>query len=230
MRGIYEYAAVGAAIALGVLAFQRPNRLTIPIAVAVIATAGATAIWAGQLVFPLVYYIARLRSEYHIRTALLFAMLVTPPVLYWRMPWPRPLPAGSTTHATADVSNLRTVNHVRGGTRTKGQRLRVPFQVATLSFTAAGSRVTQTVTDTVDSGSVATLQKRGRAEMVYSPFDPGGARIAGATRAYAADLWRYAMELIYGSTLAVAAIVEVLLLARRVLRGGAPARRRAMSA
>jgi len=136
LRHFYEFVAMAAAIALGLLAFRRPNRVTIPIAVAVMSTAAATVIWAGQLAFPLVYYIARLRSEYHLRAALLFAMIVTPPILYWRMPWPRPLPAGPTIHSVADVANLRTVNHVGGGSRTKGQGLRVPFQVATLRFAA----------------------------------------------------------------------------------------------
>lgn len=224
-REMYDLGSIGSAIVLGVLAFKYPNRLTIPVAVAAMSTVAATVIWAGQLAFPLVYYIARLRSEYHLRLALLFAMIVTPPILYWRVPWPRPLPAGPTTHVVADVANLRTVNHVGGGNRTKGQRLRVPFQVATLSFTAPGSLAVTTVTDTVDSGSVATLQKHGRAGLIYSPFDPAGARLAGATRTYAAELWRYVMELVYGATLATAIVVEILQLVRRSFGGRALPRR-----
>ncbi len=225
-RGLFEYVVMGAAIAVGALAFRRPNRVTIPIAVALMSTAAATVIWAGQLAFPLVYYIARLRSGYHLRAALLFAMFATPPILYWRMPWPRPMPAAPTTHATADISTLRTVNHVGGGHRTNGQHLRVPFQIATLSFARPGSRALVTATDTVDSGSVTTLQKRARVDVVYSPFDPGGARVANATRTYAADLWRYVMELVYGITLGVAVVVEILLLVRRALGIRSPSRRR----
>lgn len=226
LRAVYEYVAMAAAIALGLLAFRRPNRATIPLAVAVMSTAAATVIWAGQLAFPLVYCIARLRSEYHIRAALLFAMIVTPPILYWRMPWPRPLPPEPRMHAVADVAMLRTVGYVGGGHRTSGQRLRVPVDVATLTF-AAGARVPLTVTDTVDSGSVATLQKGGKVDVFYSPFDPAGARIANAIRTYAADLWRYVMELIYGTTLGVAMVVEVLLAVRRAFGGSTHWARRA---
>lgn len=230
LRDWYAYSAIAVAIALGLLAFRRPNRVTIPIAVALMATVSATVIWAGQLAFPLVYYIARLRSEYHLRAALLFAMIVTPPILYWRMPWPRPLPSGPTTHAVADVSMLRTVNHVGGGNRTKGQRLRVPFQVATLSFAATGSQTSFTMVDTVDSGSVATLHKRGKVDVVYAPFDPASARVANATRTYAADLWRYVMELVYGITLGVAIVVEIQLLVRKAFGARtSSARRRGMT-
>jgi hypothetical protein len=222
---LYEFIVIGAGIALGLLAFQRPNRVTIPIAVAVMSTAAATVLWAGQLAFPVVYYIARLRSEYHLRAALLFAMLVTPPILYWRMPWPRPLPASPTAHAIADVATVRTVNHIGGGPRTKGQGLRVPFQVATLSFTAYGNRAPLTLTDTVDSGSVVTLQKRGEVDVLYSPFNPAGARVAGGTRRYAEDLWWHVMELVYGVTLAVAIVVEILVAMRATFGGGALSRR-----
>jgi len=82
-----------------------------------------------------------------------------------------------------------------------------------------------TVTDTVDSVIVATLQKRGKVEVVYSAFDPAGARVAGATRTYAADLWRHVMELIYGVTFGVVIVVEILLLMRRALGGRVPSRR-----
>ena len=233
-RAMYEYVAVATAIALGFLAYRHPNRVVLPIATAVVATVAATALWAGQLVFPLLYYIARRGvsrggAKYHLGAALLCAMIVTPPILYWRMPWPRALPTAPKAHAVADVSNLHTVNHVGGGNRTNGQHLRVPFQVATLSFAPAGKRGLQTATDTVDSGSVTSLQKRGRVDVVYSPFDPAGARVAGATRTYAADLWRYVMELVYGITFGVAMIVEVLLLVRKSLGWQLPSRRRVMA-
>ena len=216
---LYDFIAMGSAIALGFLAFRCPNRVVLPIAAAVMSTAAATVIWAGQLAFPLLYYIARQRSKFQFGIALLFAMVVTPPILYWRMPWPRTLPVGPTTHTVANVANLRTVNHVGGGHRTHGQSLRVPFQIATLIFTAAGSRAQLTVTDTVDSGSVATLQKHGNIDVVYPPLDPAEARVAGATRMYAADLWRYVMELVYGITFGVAVVVELLALFRRLFFG-----------
>jgi hypothetical protein len=66
-------------------------------------------------------------------------------------------------------------------------------------------------------------------DVVYSPFDPAGARVAGATRTYAADLWRYVMELVYGITFGVAMIVEVLLLVRKSLGWQLPSRRRVMA-
>ena len=230
LRAVYEYVAVAIAIALGFLAYRYPNRVVLPIATAVMATVAATALWAGQLVFPLVYYAARRRPSYHLGIALFAAMIVTPPILYWRVPWPRPLPSGPTVHAVANVEGLRTVDHVGGGRRTKGQRLRIPFQIATLSFMVVRGRGPLSVTDTVDSGSVATLKNHGRVDIVYPPADPAAARVDGATRHYAADLWWYVMEWVYGITFAVAIVVEISELMRRAFSGRTlvPATRRSV--
>src|ERR1041385_4052694 len=149
----YTGVALSTAIALGLVAARRPTRVTIVIATTAAAIAATTVLYAGQLVLPLLYFIASRRRGRVLGWSLAIAMLASPPILYWRMPWPRRLPLGPTITATANVENLRTVDHVGGGHRTHGQSLRAPFQVATLTFTPVGSRGLVTVTDTVDSGS-----------------------------------------------------------------------------
>ena len=217
LRGLYASIIIASAIGLGLFAARHPTRLTIAIATTVGAIAATTVLYAGQLVFPLLYFVASRRRGRWIGSSLLIAMLASPPILYWRMPWPRPLPARPTVSATATVVNLRTVNHVGGGPRTHGQSLRIPMQIATLTFTPLDSRRPVTVTDSVDSGSVATLQKRGTVSVVHSPADPESARIAGATRNYAADLWRYVMEIVYGTTCVTAVVIAFLDFVRRLV-------------
>src|SRR5690349_10810208 len=118
------------AIVVGLFAARHPTRVTIPIAATVAAIAATTVLYAGQLVLPLLCFIASRRRGRVIGWSLAFAMLASPPILYRRMPWPRRLPSGPTVSATATVKNLRTVNHVGGGHRTHGQSLRVPMQIA----------------------------------------------------------------------------------------------------
>lgn len=224
--GSYDVISLTSAIGLGLFAARHPSRITISIAATVGAIAATTVLYAGQLVFPLLYFVASRRKGRVIAWSLLIAMLVSPPILYWRMPWPRPLPAGPTVSATANVVNLRTVNHVGGGHRTHGQSLRIPIQIATLTFTPPGSSAPITATDSVDSGSVAALQKRVTVSVIHSPADPESARIAGAMRNYAADLWRYVMEIVYGTTLASAIVIGFLDLARRLVGSDRPALRK----
>lgn len=221
----YATAVMAIAIALGLFAARHPTRVTIPIAAAVAAIAATTVLYAGQLVFPLLYFIATRRRGRVIGWSLAIAMLASPPILYWRMPWPRQLPIGPTVATTATVMTLRTVDHVGGGRRTHGQSLRVPMQIATLSFTPRASDPPLTVTDTVDSGSVAALQKRGAVSVIHAPDDPESARIAGATRTYAADLFRYVMEIVYGTTIAAAIVIAFFDVVRRLVQTGRSAPR-----
>ena len=225
LRGLYASIVIASAIGLGLFAARHPTRLPIAIATPVGAIAATTVLYAGQLVFPLLYFIASRRKGRFVGWALLIAMLVSPPILHWRMPWPRPAPVGPTLSTTASVVTLRTVDHVGGGHRTHGQSLRIPMQIATLSFTPRGANAPVTVTDTIDSGTVASLQERGTISVIYSPPDPESARVAGATRNYAADLWRYIMEIVYGTTLATAVVIAFLDLVRRLVRIGGPTRR-----
>jgi len=222
LHGVYQIAVIATAIGLGLLAARHPTRVAISIAATVGAIAATTVLYAGQLVFPLLYFVASRRRGRWIGWSLLIAMLASPPILYWRMPWPRPLPAGPTVSATATVVNLRTVDHVGGGQRTHGQSLRIPFQVVTLTIVPIGSRDTLAATDTVDSGSVAALKKRATVPVIYAPADPGSARLAAASRSYATDLWWYVMEIVYGTTLAVAFVVAILDVASHLLGAGAP--------
>ncbi len=211
---LYEIVAMATAFALAWLAYRHPRPIVLQIATAVIATAAATVLFAGELVFPLLYFISRRQHKWRIGWGLLVAMLVTPPILYWRMPWPSPLPSGPVSHGIATVAELHTVRHIGGGRRKSLQDLRVPFQIATMRIAPVGSRDAIVAIDTVDSGSVSGLAKRATVSVLYSPSNAGSARIASATRNYASDLWWYIMETAYGATLAVAALVSLLGLAR----------------
>ena len=221
----YAAVALAGAIALGLFAARHPTRTTIAIAAAVGAIVATTVLYAGQLALPLLYFVYSRRQGRFIGWSLLIAALASPPILYWRMPWPRPLPPDPTS-ATASVVNLRSVNHVAGGRRTRGQGLRIPVQIATLTLTPASGGAPITVTDTIDSGSVAALQKHATIFVVQAPLDPGSARIAAATRNYAADLWRYIMEIVYGTTLAAALGIAALDLVGRLVGVGRPVSRR----
>jgi hypothetical protein len=207
---LYAIAMMASAIALGWLAYRHPNRILVFIATTVIATAAATVLFAGELVFPLLYYISRRLPKWHIGAGLLIAMVVTPPILYWRMPWPSQLPAGNVIHGTAGVAELRTVRHIGGGHRRSLQDLRLPFQVATMQFVPPGSQRLVAVTDTVDSGSVPGLAKRANVAIIYAPGQEGTARIAGAARTYSANLWWYVIETAYGATFAVAVLLGLV--------------------
>jgi hypothetical protein len=211
---LYEIVTMAVAFALAWLAYRHPRPIVLQLATAVIGTVAATVLFAGELVFPLLYYISRRQHKWRIGWGLLVAMLVTPPILYWRMPWPSPLPNGPVIRGTATVAELHTVRHIGGAHRKSLQDLRLPLQIATMRIAPVGSKGPIVAIDTVDSGSVSGLAKRGTVAVLYARGDARTARIAGATRTYASDLWWYIMETTYGATLTVAVLVSLLGLAR----------------
>jgi hypothetical protein len=206
------------AIALAIVAYRTNQSLIVAAATAAVATVCTAVVLIGPFALALVFglWFARRRAAFG--WGLLAALLLTPPLLWARIPHPPPAASGAVAHASGRVRDVRTVTAVWSGDDEGGQRLPQSFDVADVVFTPPGSAHEVHVVDRVDSGSVP-LRRGATASLVYTVGAPESGRLAAGARTYDRQLFRHVIEITYGgAAVIVFVIVPAWLLLTRVFR------------
>ena len=220
-RDLIMLSAIAVLAAVGWLAWVRRSKL-----LGVVAAIG-TGMWApeimlaatGLLLCPVLFWAAWRRPGKGYGWTLAAVIASSTAILYWRIPQPSPPPRAPIAQGTAVVQQVRIVHEIwsdysegGGHESNPGQDIRQPYQMVELAFTPSGAAEPIHFLDAIDADSVPALAPGASVPVEYSIDDPAAARIAGGTRHYAEQAFRYLLLLTYGFA---AAITFVLIPAAR---------------
>jgi hypothetical protein len=218
-REIAELSAIAATGLLGFVAYRRRSRILVALAATAGVTIAASILLFGFLVFPTLFWIWRRRRAARFGWALIASIALSTVALYYRVPWPAPLPGGPVGHATAVVRDVRLTDHIwasaaSAGNSTSGQGISRPFQLIDLEFTPQGRVEPVHALDAVDAGSFADLRPGVTVPVVYAVRDPrAAARMTVGTREYGTRAFVSILGLTFGGGAIVAFLVLPLLFA-----------------
>src|SRR5690348_14455579 len=216
MRGNFEVVAIPIGALAGYIAYRVHNRFVRIVGGIIAVTMVTTVTFAGGFVFPLLWSVWRRKPRQGFGIVLAATLVLTAPLLHWRMPWPRPMPAGPTNTAAAIVEyeHLRTtLGGVRGR---RGEHIPKPYQRVDLRLALAG-RTPVVLHDTIDAESMPGLTSNQSVVVVYPVADPTDGRILGATRTFAEAAFVWFMEWTYALAVVLIVLFELARGAARVL-------------
>jgi hypothetical protein len=213
---LIEAGALLAALALAWVAY-RVGRVDIGAAAGVIVGIlfpGVLLGAAALLIVPLLARASRRQPGHGYGWLLAGAIVLTAAVTYWRVPHPDVDAPGPRVVTTATVRQVRIVDRIWGGAddgppRDGGQPIGHPYALVDLEFTPVGAASAVHAADRVDADRPPRLSPGSRVSIAYSAARPRSARIAGASRTFAAAAWREMMTL--AGAAAVVATTLVLL-------------------
>lgn len=183
---------VAIAILLGVLAYRAKSWALGVLAFLALGVANPVMFLTVNafLFFP-VLLIATVRGRGVRYFLLLVATLIlTPALVYWRIPRPAPAPSEPTREAVATIRRLETVKDV-WVSEESGQNLPHPFLLIELEFTPAGTVAPVRVVDRLDTSGLSGLHPGTTLPVLYSAADPTAACVKGGTHTYVGKAMRY---------------------------------------
>lgn len=211
-RDFAEMAGIGCALLLAFVAYRAKSKLVALIA-ALLGAVSLPEVFLASLAllaFPKLFWGWRKKPGQGYGWLLFAIVVLSTPLIYWRIPQPAPMPPGPQRQATALVRHVRVVNEIwalaegQGGqSYGGGQWIRQPFQMLDLEFTPEGTTDSIHALDRIDLGSVPGLRQDATLQISYSLSDPHVVRIAGATSTYV----QAALLFILGLAYALAALV-----------------------
>jgi hypothetical protein len=193
-------------IALAAIAYKTSQPVIVGAAAAAVTTMCSAVVLLGPFALAMLFGAWRATRRAAFGWGLLAALVLTPELLWARIPHPPAPPAASVRRAAGYVREARTVAAVWPGYRSSGQWLPQPFDVADVVFTPAGATHALHVVDRIDSGSVV-LRRDGAVIVVYPADAPERGRLMEGTRTYDRRLFNYLIEISYGWAALLALVV-----------------------
>jgi hypothetical protein len=216
-RVYFDLSAIGLSALLGVIAWRTKNQLLIVAAAFCGGVVGTAIVPIGFVTLPVLFAAWRKSPGRGYGVALLAAMAVCIPVLYWRIPHNPPLPPGRSGSVQAIVRQIGTVDHVWSNRESSGEYIPQPFQMVDLEFTPQAAGEPVHALDRVDLASVSNLRIGTTVPISYSTHQPRFARIEGGTRTYRDKAVAYIAKVTFiGSAAIVGVLLPLLMLADRI--------------
>jgi hypothetical protein len=105
-------------------------------------------------------------------------------LLISEFPRPTPAPVEDVRQATGRVTNIRLIDNLYSGNRTRGFIADQPIQIVSVEFVPAGRTDPVMAIDAIDAGSIPSLQERAQVTVDYEAAHPRTAYLRAATRAF----------------------------------------------